>query len=306
LLTGSSSLRFAKMVKDSLAGRLATIRLRTLALGELKGGSGNFLKRAFLRDFTGGFDQLDKRMVIHLAFQGGYPETLDFSPKARKGWYRDYVDDLLMKDIRDVTEIRKTEALLKVVDWMLAYTAKIFDRKTLCTAAQLSGVTIDNYLGALGALYLFDAVPAWAGSDYAKIGKRVKYFAADPGLVANQLGWKEEQVYLDGDRSGKLVETWVYHELAAISGLNQEYTITQYRDSDKHEIDFIVENDDGDLLGIEVKAGSNLGPEDFKHLKWFSAKMSKSRFTGIVLYTGKDVLRFGEGFYAVPMAMLAV
>jgi len=68
LLTGSSSLRFAKMVKDSLAGRLATIRLRTLALGELKGGSGNFLKRAFLRDFTGGFDQLDKRMVIHLAF----------------------------------------------------------------------------------------------------------------------------------------------------------------------------------------------------------------------------------------------
>ena len=30
---------------------------------------------------------------------------------------------------------------------------------------------------------------------------------------------------------------------------------TQYRDSDKREIDFVIERDDGATLGIEIKAG---------------------------------------------------
>jgi len=52
-----------------------------------------------------------------------------------------------------------------------------------------------------------------------------------------------------------------------------------------------------------VKAGSVAG-DDFKHLRWFSENLAKKRFTGIVLYSGQDVLRFGEGFYAVPLSAL--
>ena len=51
LLTGSANLRFMKAVKDSLAGRLGWIRLRTLSLGEINGNKPNFLKVAFARDF---------------------------------------------------------------------------------------------------------------------------------------------------------------------------------------------------------------------------------------------------------------
>ena len=62
----------------------------------------------------------------------------------------------------------------------------------------------------------------------------------------------------------------------------------------------------GDLtlgLGVEVKAGT-VSQDDFAHLKWFAANLAKIPFTGIVLYSGKDVLRFGEGFYAVPLSAL--
>ena len=62
--------------------------------------------------------------------------------------------------------------------------------------------------------------------------------------------------------------------------------------------------EDGEMLGVEVKAGGMVGQDDFKHLKWFAANLAKSRFTGVVLYAGPDVLRFGEGFYAVPLAAL--
>ena len=48
------------------------------------------------------------------------------------------------------------------------------------------------------------------------------------------------------------------------------------------------------------------GPEDFKHLKWFAKNLAKGEFTGVVLYSGEHTLRFGEGFYAVPLAVLGV
>ena len=105
-------------------------------------------------------------------------------------------------------------------------------------------------------------------------------------------------------RNGKLVESWVYHELASLLDLSPGYELTQYRDSDKREVDFLVERDDGAVLGIEVKSGK-ADSSDFKHLKWFGANMAKGPFTGIVLYSGAEVLPFGDNLFAVPLSALA-
>ena len=306
LLTGSSNLRFAKAVRDSLAGRMRTIRLRTLASGEMASGRGDFLARAFAEDFAGSVTGFGKREVIHRCFCGGYPEAFELAERDRRDWFRDYLDDILQKDVRDVTEIRKLPALRKVANWLLAHTAKFFEQNDLCTQAQLSKETAANYISALTALYLFDEVEPWTKSDYSRIGKRSKYFAADPSLAANLLGWKEDEVYLDDDKSGKIVETWVHHELAALADSAGGYAIAQYRDSDKREVDFLVENEAGALLGVEVKSGSNIGDSDFKHLRWFRDNLVKGDFIGIVLHSGRETARFGSGLYAVPLGALAL
>lgn len=305
LITGSSNLHFVKEVSDSLAGRLGRVRLRTVTLGELKDGAGDFLQRAFDRDFPQTLDKFDKRDVIHCAFCGGYPEPLEFSDRSRKAWYREYLDDLLRKDIRDVTEIRKLDSLRKVAHWLLAYSSKFFEMKDMCAASGIGKETAETYLSALMALYVFDGVPPWSDSDYAKLGKRTKYYAADAGLLANLLGWNEDSAYYDDDVCGKLVETWAYHEVAALVDMWPEYELTQYRDSDKREIDFLVKGADGQLLGIEVKSGT-VGEGDFKHLKWFATHLARSRFTGVVLYSGRDVLSFGNDMFAVPLSALAI
>ena len=82
--------------------------------------------------------------------------------------------------------------------------------------------------------------------------------------------------------------------------------IRQYRDSDKREIDFLVENETSATLGVEVKSGSVVGPGDFRHLKWFARTLAQGDFVGIVLYSGDRTLPFGEGFYAVPLGALAL
>lgn len=305
LITGSSNLHFVKAVSDSLAGRLGRVRLRTMTLGEQNGGVGDFLERAFARDFPGKPFKFDKRDVIHSAFRGGYPEPMEFDARSRVAWYREYLDDLLKKDIRDVTEIRKLDSLRKVSHWLLAYSSKFFELKDMCAASGIGKETANAYLSALQAIYVFDGVPPWADGDYAKLGKRTKYFASDPGLLANLLGWDEESVYYDDDACGKLVKTWAYHELAALVDMHAGYDLTQYRDSDKREIDFLVKGDGGRMLGFEVKSGT-VGVQDFKNLKWFAEYFSSHEFTGIVLYSGREVLSFGHGMFAVPLSALAV
>lgn len=304
LLTGSSNLRFIKAVVDSLAGRLRTLRLRTLTLGEVCGGRGDFLSNAIKGEFRSPSKTFSKRDLVHHAFCGGYPEARILDSDDRIDWYSDYLNDLLMKDVKDVTEIKKKDSLRRVANWLLAHSSKFFDLKELGAKAQIAGETLENYLSALKALYVFDEVPAWSGSDYAKVGKRSKWYATDPGLVANLLGWSEESAVLDSDVCGKLFETWVYHELAVLVELSHGLELSQYRDSDRREIDFVIENRQGDVLAIEVKSGA-VSQSDFKQIRWFEKHFAKGKFVGVVLYSGTEVLPFGTNCYAVPLSSLA-
>lgn len=305
LLTGSSSLEFMRKSADSLAGRMHTIRLRTLALGEINGKAPIFLDNAFKREFPQSVKNSGKRDIIHLAFRGGFPESMDFPDGIRREWFGDYVQTLIARDVKNVAQIRKMEALGDIVRWLLSRSSKLWNMDDLCSSAQITKETAANYVSALEALYIIDKVPAWNKTDYDRIGKSPKYFAADTGLIANILDWDEEETFLNSDLSGKIVESWVYHELSAIAdSCRSRYSISHYRDKNKREIDFVVTNAHGELLGLEVKAGGRVSKEDFKHLRWFADNLAKGPFTGVVLYAGENTLPFGDGFYAVPLAAL--
>jgi predicted AAA+ superfamily ATPase len=121
------------------------------------------------------------------------------------------------------------------------------------------------------------------------------------------LNWRMEDVFLDSDRSGKIVETFVFNELAAQLALYDGYRFYHYRDRDKREIDFIIENDRDVLLGVEVKAGTALSKNDVRHMTWFRENIvPDKKFIGIVLYTGENVLPLGLDMLAVPIAALWV
>jgi predicted AAA+ superfamily ATPase len=111
---------------------------------------------------------------------------------------------------------------------------------------------------------------------------------------------------LDVDRSGKLMETFVFQELAAQVDLESRYSLYQYRDREKREIDFVVERDDGAILGVEAKAGHNVSRKDFAPQEWFINKIIKNRkpYIGIVLYSGDRTIKYSDNLIAVPIASL--
>ena len=304
VVTGSSDIYSAPESKESLAGRVKNIRMRTFTQGELRGGRPDFLARLFGMDFATRYEGCDKRTVLDLALRGGYPECVALSPEDRRDWALDYVKTLLSRDIRDDEHIRRERSLRDLLKAMAAWSAKFLEADKLMAACGLSRPTYVEYLGALERYYLCERVEAWTNTDYARVGKRPKSYMCDTGLMAAVLNWRMKDIELDTDRVGKLVETFVFTELAAQIDLSS-CSLYQYRDIDKREIDFIIENEDGDLAGVEVKAGAGVGKDDFKHIKWFRDNLAKGRkFTGIILYAGDRTLSFGDGLKAVPIAAL--
>ena len=305
LLTGSADIKTLPAVTESLAGRMGTIRLRPLAKGEIDGKEPTFFERAFSEDFPATVNGFDKAAILESAFEGGYPEALGLRPRAKRQWFKAYLDAILLHDIRKLMDVRAYVVLRKMMEAMLARSSKFFTESELTSALQIKHETFVRFLAILKTLYLIDEIPPWQDSDYADVGKRSKFIAADTGMMASVLNWSIDESALDGDRSGKIVESWAYNQLAPQLDINPDYSISQYRDSRKREIDFVVESDGGCVLGIEVKSGSAVGKGDFAHLAWFRDNIVKHRrFIGIVLYTGEHTLPFGKNLYAVPMGTL--
>lgn len=308
LLTGSANIQSLPGVTESLAGRVTKIRLRPLSLGEMRGNPPDFIKNAFSGEFRvcEASQAYAKDDYLRLAFIGGYPEANVLPFQQASKWHRDYIESLIERDLKDIINIRRKEGMNKLLQVLASWSTKEINIQAIGASLSIERPTIETYINALESLYLVDRVRAWANTDYEGVRKKDKLLMTDTGLMSSILRWTFDQVQFDGDRNGKLIETFVYHQLASIiDAQDVDYDIYHYRDSAKHEIDFLVENQNGELLGVEVKAGSAVKKSYFKHLEWFKKNLAKDRdFKGIVFYSGKEVLSFGENMWAVPINSL--
>ncbi len=307
LLTGSANIQSLPGVTESLAGRIRKIPLRPLSQGEIERTSPKFLDQAFGQKFVLPEKTWTRDEIIKVALRGGYPEPLYFEPYERTLWHQNYMDTLLERDLKDIINIRRQEAMENLIKVVAAWSTKPIDLSAIGSGLSLQRPTLESYLNALENLYLIDRIPAYAATDYARIGKQSKLLMNDSGLMASLLRWQLEDIRFDGDRVGKLLETHVGNELQKqIDVTEDRCLLSHYRDKSKKEIDFIVTGIHGDLLGIEVKASTSPSLADFKNLKWFKENIAlkDKQFTGIVLYTGSYIISMGDHLWAVPISCL--
>lgn len=70
------------------------------------------------------------------------------------------------------------------------------------------------------------------------------------------------------------------------------------------EVDLVLEDRAGRLVGIEVKGAASVGRRDFRGLKALTALAGDRFVRGVVLYTGAAVVPFGARLHALPVAQL--
>lgn len=186
------------------------------------------------------------------------------------------------------------------------WSGKYVEQTSVCPEYGIKWETFDSYASVLEGLSLYDKVAPWLARDYERAARRPKCFMRDSGLLSALLKWDENEVINDRDCAGKLVESFIYHELASLVDSGGHYEIFHYRDRDKREVDFVVrDTDSGHILTIDAKSGTNVSRDDFRQIRSFLEHMTKGApRTGIVPYSGRDVLSLVSGLYAVPTAML--
>jgi len=74
-----------------------------------------------------------------------------------------------------------------------------------------------------------------------------------------------------------------------------------FRTQTGYEVDIVLEDARGKVVGIEVKSGTRLGGQDFKGLRILGEMAGKHFHRGIVLYTGSEAIPFGLNLYALPI-----
>lgn len=306
LLTGSANVRFVPKLADSLAGRTEIIRLSPFAQCEVEGHAAGFLDVLFGASFeTRRAERLGLRLAERIV-AGGYPAALARkTPRRRTAWYRDYVEAMVQRDVRELARIASLDVLPRLLALAAAQTARLLNVTDLAGPFQLSRPTIRDYVTLLEQVFLLEELPPWHSNRLSRLVKTPKLHIGDTGVAATLLGLDAAALYADRETLGQLVETFAYQELRRqASGHDADIRFHHFRDKDGYEVDVVLERDGRQLAGVEVKAGATVTAADFRGLRKLAGAAGRRFAAGVVLYDGETGAGFGDRLYAVPIGAL--
>jgi len=305
LLTGSANLMTLPRVADSLAGRMEVVRLLPLAQSEIKAAGGNFLRDAFRNDAKVG-DSIFGDDLMAAVLAGGYPEALGRKNQSRRqDWYADYVQAIVQRDVRDVAQIEQITQMPRLLRILAAHSGQLVNYSGIGAAIGMNHITTQKYVGIFESLFLARTLQPWFSNKLKRLIKTPKIHFLDSGLLASLRDLSLDRLRAERGQFGPLLETFVFAEILKLaSGGEERFEFSHFRDKQQNEVDIVIEDRRGRIVGIEIKAAATVSSADFSGLR-ILAEASGERFvSGFVLYDHQKVVPFGEHLYAVPISAL--
>lgn len=306
ILTGSANVLLVPKLADSLAGRMEILRLHPLAQSELAAKLPNFLDALFGAGFKAQQQaRLGKELAERIA-AGGYPVALARSSSRRRAtWYRDYIETLVQRDVRDMVRISSLDVLPRLLTLAAGQTARLLNVADLASPFQLSRPTIRDYVTLLARVFLLEELPPWHNNRLSRLIKTPKLHLGDTGLACALLGADAEALWADRALLGQLLETFIFQELLRqASWRDDPITFYHFRDKDDAEVDIVLEGGGQRVAGVEVKAAATVTSSDFRGLRKLKESVEGRFAGGVVLYDGEVTTTFGDKLYAVPIRSL--
>ena len=242
-------------------------------------------------------------MTVWLA--GGFPDAVARSSLARRtAWFDAYVQAMLQRDLRDLANIEQRTEIPNLLHLLATRSATLLNFAELSRTAGISQTSLKRYFALLEMLFLVVRLPSWQRNPGKRWVKAPKVFLPDSGLLCHLMAATPERLTAQPNLMGAVAESWVLSELLKHLAFTKEgLTLWHYRTQTHLEVDFILENRQGQICGIEVKASTTVDSKDFKGLRHLQETEPAIFKHGIVLYAGRELLPFGEGLWAVPMSV---
>ena len=297
---------FLRRDPESLADRMEVVNLLPLSRAEIRGAKPTFLEKAFSGKVPRPSEVLVGAELVDAVLIGGYPEMLTREdPKRRQAWAREYVEAIVQRDVRDIAEVEKLDQMPRLLRVLAHHSGQLTNFMQTGAEINLDAKTTRRYIGVLEQLFLLRRLDPWFRNRLKRLVKTPKLHFLDAGLLAAILGITDERIAKDRSMFGPVLEAFVFSEIMKQTAwLDGTYTLHHYRDKDQDEVDVVVENDRGELVGLEIKVAATVTAADFKGLRKL-ANASRDRFmAGAVLYDGDSIVGFGDRLFAASLSCL--
>jgi uncharacterized protein len=307
LLTGSANLLTVKTIHESLAGRVEIVPLYPLGHSEQLGiRHPQFIAKAFRGAVPDTTEAMSKEKLSDWVTAGGYPEAIKRrSERRRQDWYRAYIKSIVERDLPEISNLAKPDQIPRVLQIAAQFAGQLTNLSEIGRNVGLDHKTADHYVRVLEQLYLVQRVQPWFRNELSRLVKTPKLHFIDSGLLTAMRGYSLTRLRADRTVFGALLESFVFSELLKLSAWAEERVMLfHYRDRDKLEVDFVLENSAGEIVGIEVKSAASVTRRDFLGLERVASAAGSAFRQGIVLYDGVQTLSFADKLRAVPLSAL--
>ena len=314
LLTGSVSLLSISKLSESLAGRIVFLTLYPFSVAEVKKWKFNFVEALFSDapfDYLVDLDVSSYQQLIRRLLLGGFPENYFSEYNAVNIWFEGYLQSRIKKDILQLTErgLYKMGIFDKLLRLLAHQAGNLLNINNIAQDLKVHHTTAKSYFTLLENIYLAEILPSYRRNIAKRVVKMPKVYFVDTGLLSYLLGMTENKlIYSKQDYLGQILENYVYLELRKhLSFFVGRYGLFYYRDLKQNEVDFIIENQEGELVAIEVKSKSNILSSDLKGLKAFLSAVKQPVKNCFIIYGGQSLSALkllDRTIYLIPALML--
>jgi predicted AAA+ superfamily ATPase len=324
LLTGSASP--LNPPTHSGAARIVRIRMRTLTLPERGISTPTVSLRDLLngtRPSLEGSTDVGLEGYVDEILASGFPGLRGLSGRALRSQLDGYVARIVDHDFDDIGHrVRRPQTLL---GWMRAYAAasstvasyeKIRDAATSGEVERPTRKATVPYRTILEKLWVVDPVPAWlpTRNRLRRLSSPPKHQLVDPALAVRLLGVDKgalldarpvgPPIPRDGTLLGSLFESLVTLNVRVFAQAAEASTRHLRTAAGEHEVDLIVERNDGRIVALEVKLARIVDDDDLRDLLWLRDRIGPDLLDAVVVTTGDVAYRRPDGIGVVPAALL--
>ena len=258
--TGSQAFELMQNVSESLAGRIAVLKLNGLSWREMRGDDFQTAfvpDEGYLADRKPVFSLPEHENIWQIIHRGDMPRLYEQPATDWQVYYASYVATYIERDVRQLVNVGSSGDFTR---FMIAIAARSGELLNYSSVAQEIGVSVDTVkrwltvLQTSGIVYLLQPY----GNNHLKRAiKTPKVYMLNTGLMAYLTKWLTPETIQNGAKSGQFFETFVVGEIIkSFHNQGQEPPIYFYRDTNQKEIDLLIEHQQM-LYPVEIKATAN-------------------------------------------------
>ena len=268
ILTGSSQFKLKENMSDSLAGRVAFLKLLPFTIEELKS------------------NKILAKNPYEAMIKGNYPPLHDvrrnFIPE---DWFENYIETYLDLDVKEHINISNLSLFKKFIQICATLSGQMLSMDSISRNLGVSAPTVKLWLSILESSYIIHFLEP----DFNNLGKSLvktpKMYFIDTGLLCYLLRINSVEQLILSPHKGAVVETFAISELLKYrTNLAKKPNLSFYRDLKGFEIDTIADWDHS--FAIEIKSSSETEQKLSANTRKYLTLRNDENAKGAIFYLG--------------------